>query len=104
MISTLAPLARGHAAELGGPEDDRFIQKPTLLEIRDQRRGPPSHASRERTMVAANVFMRIPVAAREAIIVPAPNLHEPYAAFQQTTCYQALPREVIDLLNFVDLL
>jgi hypothetical protein len=48
--------------------------------------------------------MRVPVAAGEAIVVAAPDLHEPDAPLEQTAGGQTLAAEVVGLLERVDLL
>ena len=47
--------------------------------------------------------MRIPVAAGEAVVVAAPDLHEPHAPFEQPAGRQAAKPEVVRLLLGVDL-
>ena len=54
-------------------------------------------------MVALDIFVRIPVAPGEAIVIPAPDLHEPHSSFEQAAGDQALPAEVLDLFGRVDL-
>ena len=48
--------------------------------------------------------MTVPVAARESIVVPGPNLDEPHAALEQSPRDDALAGEVVDLLDLVDFL
>src|SRR2546427_389361 len=45
-----------------------------------------------------------PVPPREAVVVAAPPLHEPPPALQEPPRHQALPAEVVRLLDGVDLL
>ena len=47
--------------------------------------------------------MRIPVAAGEAVVVAAPDLHEPHAPFEQPAGRQAAEPEVVRLLLGIDL-
>ena len=40
VIATFAALRAGHAAEFGGPENDRVLEHAALLEVFDESRGP----------------------------------------------------------------
>ena len=46
-------------------------------------------------VVAGEVLVRVPVAAREAVVGAAPDLHEPHAALQQPPGDQAVAAEVL---------
>ncbi len=48
-------------------------------------------------MIALDVLVRVPVAAGEAIVAAAPDLHEPDAPLEQTAGGQALAAEVVGL-------
>ena len=60
--------------------------------------------ARERTVVALDVLVAVPIPAREPVVVAAPDLHKPHAAFQQPAGRQALASEDINFLRSVDLL
>ena len=79
-------------------------KRPTPLEVLDEGRGAAGHAKGERAVVAVDVLVRIPVPAREAVVVAAPDLHEPHAPLEQAAGGQALAAEVIGLLERVDFL
>ena len=53
----------------------------------------------ERAVVALHVFVLVPVAPREAVVVAAPDLHEAHAALEQPPGDEALAAEVIGLLE-----
>jgi hypothetical protein len=55
-----------------------------------QRGGAARHAQGERAVVAQDIFVRIPVAAREAIVVATPDLHEAHAALEEAAGGEAL--------------
>src|SRR5208337_3304471 len=97
VVAALAPLARRHPAELGGPEDDRVVEKAEALEVLDQGRGAAGHAQGQRAVVALDILVRVPVAAGEAVVAAAPDLHEPDAPLEQTAGGQALAAEVVGL-------
>src|SRR5690606_11984193 len=69
MVAPLAALGAGHAAEFGGPENDRVVQQAALLEVLDEGGGTVRHAERERFVVAFDVLMRIPVAPWKAVVI-----------------------------------
>ena len=52
------------------------------------------HARGHRAVVAGDVFVRVPVAPREAVVGSAPDLHEPDPALQQPTGNQAIAAEI----------
>ena len=54
-------------------------------------------------MVALDVFMGIPVAAGEAVVVAAEDLHKPHAPLEQPPGGEALEAEVVNLLLGIDL-
>ena len=102
MIASLAALGTGHAPELSGPENDRIVQHSALLQVRDERGGSTRHAVGQRAVIAADVLMRVPVAAGEGVVVAAPNLHKAHAPLQQTASGQALLGEVPRFLIGID--
>ena len=53
-------------------------------------------------MIAFDVFVTVPVAAREAVVIAAPDLHKADAAFQQASCDQALASKVFGFFGNVD--
>src|SRR5439155_3011447 len=93
MIPALATLGAWHPAELGRPEDEGVGQQATLLQVFNQRAGPPGKTPGQRGMVAADVFMRIPIAARETVVVAAPDLDEAHAALDEPAGQQAFAAE-----------
>ena len=104
MIAALAALRRRHAAKLGGPQDERVLEHSALLEILDEGRGAARHAKGERAVVALEVLMGIPVAAREAVVIATPHLHKAHAALQQPPRRQALLGEIKCLFVSADFL
>ena len=78
--------------------------RPRPLQVRDERRRAAGHAGGERAVVALHVLVAVPVAPREAVVVAAPDLHEPHAALEQPPRDEALAAEVVGLLERVDLL
>ncbi len=46
-------------------------------------------------MVAGDVFVRVPVAARETVVGPAPELHEAHAALEQPPRNQTITAEIL---------
>src|SRR5690606_898745 len=95
-------LGAGHAAELGGPKDDGVLQHAALLEILDQGGGAPGHPGRERTVVAPDVLVRVPVAAGKAAVVPAPDLDEAHAPLPEAARGEASAAEELGFRVFVD--
>ena len=102
VVAPFAALGAGHAAELSGPEDQGVLEHAAVLEILNQSRGTFCHAERERGVVAGDVFVGIPVAPREAVVVAGPDLHEADAAFEETACGQALAAEGILFFGDID--
>ena len=66
--------------------------------------GAAGHAQGQRAVVAVDVLVRVPVPPGEAVVVAAPDLHEPDAPLEQAAGGQALAAEVLGLLERVDLL
>ena len=87
-------LAARHAAELGRPDDDRIVEQPRGLQILEQGGGRAVHAACPSAVVAGEVLVRVPVAARKAVVGAAPDLHEAHAAFEQSAGDQAIAAEV----------
>jgi hypothetical protein len=59
-----------------------------------KRRGTARHAEGERAVVALHIFVRIPVAAREAVVVATPDLDETHAALEQAAGGEAFLGEM----------
>src|SRR6266849_2231496 len=55
-------------------------------------------------MVVPDVFVGIPVAAWEAVVIAGPDLHKANPPFEQATRHQAFAAEVVHLLDWIDLL
>ena len=104
MIPSLAALGARHPAELGRPKNDRVVKHASLFEVKDQRSRAARHAASEWTMIALDILVRVPVASRESVVVPGPNLDEPHATLEQSPRDDALAGEVVDLLDLVDFL
>src|SRR5206468_1948169 len=99
MITAFAALSARHPAKLGGPEHERIVKQAAGLEVSDQRGGRLVHTPSHRAVVARDVLVGIPVAAREAVVGTAPNLHKAYAALDQAAGDQATAAEIFgDLL------
>jgi hypothetical protein len=94
VVAALAPLAARHPAELGRPDDQGVVEHPAGLEVLDQRRGGPVHAPAHLAVVAGDVLVRVPVAAREPVVGAAPDLDEPHSALQEPAGDQAVAAEV----------
>ncbi len=103
VIATFATLGRWHPTEFGGPQDNSIFQHSTLFEVLNQCRAAASHAFGQGAVIALYVFVRVPIASRESIVVAAPDLHEADASFQQATCDQAFLRKVDRFFVGVDL-
>src|SRR5205085_614141 len=73
VVAAPAALAARHPAELRRPQDERVVEQAALLEVLDQRGGAAGHADRQRAVVALHVLVRVPVAAREAVVVAGPD-------------------------------
>ena len=84
VIPAFSALGAWHSAELGGPEDERVIEHAALLQVEDQRRRSARHPSCEWAVVALDVLVRIPVTARETVVVAGPDLHEAHASLEQS--------------------
>ena len=69
VIPTLAALGRGHASKLGRPENDGVSKHAALLEVLNQGRCSYRHAVGERSMVALNIFVAVPVATGKRVVV-----------------------------------
>ncbi len=64
-----------------------------MLEVLDQGRRAAGHAEGEGGVVALDVAVAVPVAAREAVVVSAPNLNEAHAPLEQAPGDEALAAE-----------
>src|SRR5207248_9155534 len=85
MVATVASLAHGRSAEFAGPDDERVVEHPALLEVRDQR-----HAGQVNFLG----FVRDAVL-DAAVVVPVLviKLDEAHAALGQTAGQQAVGGE-----------
>lgn len=102
VVAPLAALGAGHAAELGGPENERVLEHAPLFEVLDQRGGSMGHAQRERLMITFHILVAVPVAARVAVVVAAPDLYKAHPALQQTPGGQALTAKELGLRLHID--
>ena len=103
MVAALAALGTGHAAKLGGPQNDRVFQETPLLEVFDEGGDGFGHSHGERAVVLGDVLVRVPIAAREAVVVAGPDLDEPYAPLDEASGGEALPAHDVGLFRGVDL-
>ena len=69
VITPLAALRARHASKFCCPKDDRVIQHAALFEVLDQCRSASCHTECKWPMIPLNVFVRVPIASREAIVV-----------------------------------
>jgi len=69
-------------AELGIGIEGGVVEQAEAFQVRNQSGGAASHAVGQRAVIALHVFVAVPVAAREAVVVAAPDLHEANAALQ----------------------
>ena len=95
-------LSAGEPAKLGGPQHNRVVEQPAAFEILEQCCCADGHASRQRSVVAGDVFVAVPVPARETVVVTRPDLDEADSAFQQASGDQAFTAEVFRFLWSVD--
>ena len=102
VVAAFAALGAGHAAEFGGPEDEGIVEEPALFEVFDEGGGAVGEATGERAVVAFDVFVGVPVAAWEAVVVAAPDLDEADPAFEETSCGEAFAAEDVDFFGVVD--
>ncbi len=103
VVAAFATLGAGHSTEFGGPEDEGVIEEAALFEIDDEGGDGFGHAPGERAVVALDVFMAVPVAAGETVVVAAPDLHEADAAFDEASGGQAFAAHVVGFFFGVDL-
>ena len=83
MVASLGVLAARHAPELSRPVDNRVIEHPACLEVIDEGSGGFLHLASQLAVVFGEVFLAVPVAARETVVGAAPDLEEADAAFEQ---------------------
>ena len=95
VITAFSALAARHPAEFGRPNDDRVVEKPSRFQVFDQCGGGFVEAASHDAVIAGEVFVRIPIPARETVVRPVPNLNEPNAAFKQSSRDEAIPTEVL---------
>src|SRR5580704_969833 len=103
VVAAFAPPGARHAAELSRPVDERVVQQAALFEVEDQGGRGASHAEGHWAVVTGDVFVRVPVSTRKTVVAAGPDLHEPYAALQQTSGNEAFTAEVNGFLLGVDL-
>src|SRR5207302_1681381 len=70
------------------------VEQAAVLEVLDQGGGGLVHTLAHVAVVAGEVFVRIPVAAWEAIVCAAVNLNEPNASLEEAAGDQAVAAEV----------
>ncbi len=87
MIAPFTTLSAGHSAKLSGPVNNRVIEQTALFKILDQSGSAAGHAKGERTMVALDILMAVPIAAREAVVIAGPNLHEAHPSLDKPSSY-----------------
>ena len=102
VVAAFAALGAGHAAEFGGPEDEGVVEETALFEVFDEGGGAVGEAACERAVVAFDVFVGVPVAAGEAVVIAAPDLDEADPAFEETASGQAFAAEDVDFFGVVD--
>ena len=85
MVSTETALAAGHAAELGGPVDDGIGEEAAGFEIAEETGDGFIHGGAHFAVVFGEVFVAVPVAAREAVVGTGPDLDEADAAFDEAS-------------------
>ena len=102
MVSSLATLCARHPAELSRPKNDCVVKHASLFEVKEQCSRTTSHAASEWAMIALDVLVRVPVAARESVVVSGPNLDESNATLEESPRDNALTGEVVYLLDLVD--
>src|SRR5436189_209095 len=90
MVASFLALAARHAAKFTGPHHDGIIQQPTRSKVGGVCRGGSLHAGAHFTVVLFQVFVRIPVAARNGIVGAAPKLDETDTTLEQKTRNQAI--------------
>ena len=79
VIAAQAALAARHTAELGRPHHDRVVEQAAAFQVLEEGGGRAVHAGAHVVMIALQVFVRIPVAAWEAVVGAGPDLHEAHA-------------------------
>src|SRR5436309_14203907 len=84
MVASFLALAARHPAKFTGPHDDGIIQEPMRFKIGEKGGGGFLHAGAHFTVVLFQVFVRIPVAARDGIVGAAPKLDEPDTPLEHT--------------------
>ena len=81
MVSSFPTLGGWHAPKLRGPKDDGILEQSTLFEITNQTTRALRHPHGEWPVISPDIFVRVPIASRETVIVAGPNLHESNAPF-----------------------
>ncbi len=92
MIPPDIALREGHAAELGGPDEEGVLQQSAGLEVLQQGGGGLIHLVGDEGEFLGNVAVVVPVLGAAA--VSAPHLHEAHPALDHAAGHQATPREV----------
>src|SRR5262249_516588 len=88
VAATLRPFATGRPPELGGKADERILQQPATLQIRQQARHRFIDLLRQRR-VCVDIAVCVPIVAAAHV----DQLHEAYALFDHSPRHQALPAE-----------
>jgi hypothetical protein len=85
MIPPLRAFFPGCAAELGTPDDDRFVEQAALFEIFEQRADGLIDLLAQAAMVVLEIGVGVPPAATAAAVI---KLHEPHTALHQPPSQQ----------------
>ena len=89
VVSAEAALTAGHAAELGGPLDDRVSEEAAGFEIAEETGDRLIHGGAHFAVIFGEIFVAVPVATGEAVVSTGPDLDEADAAFDKATGDQA---------------
>jgi hypothetical protein len=85
MVAAVGGLGAGGAAELGGPDNQRFIEKPALLQVLEQAGDGLVDLHGEVGVVLLEILVGVPGVAGAAVI----DLHEADAAFREPASGEA---------------
>ena len=92
VVATVALLAHRRAAKLSAPDNERFIEQASLLEVGEQARDRFVHRAAEPGMVFFDAGVRIPLAAGAA-----EELNEPHAPLDQPAGQEAVAAKGLGL-------
>ena len=104
VVATLAALGARHAAEFGGPKDNGIFEQAAGFEVLDKRRGGLGHAEGEGFVVASDIFVGVPIAARKAVVIARPDLDEANAAFEKAAGDEAFASKIVGFFARVNFL